>query len=98
MSELSTEYPDRKILEKAAEAEKSQRPYEYDVSGVEYDDIIEFFEFDDFGTSPMIMVPNRLKHLSRQEYLEQVFPNRSEANAAYRLTQKGWDVVDVDRS
>ena len=96
MLDLDSEYPDREILEKAAEAEKRQQPYEHEVSGVEYDDIVEYFDVDDFGVSPTIMVPNRLKRLSENGYLEQVYPNRSSANAAYRLTQKGWDTVGVE--
>jgi hypothetical protein len=87
---INSEYPDQEILERAAEVEKHQRPYDYDVAGVEYDDLIEYFDVDDFGVSPTIMVPNRLKQLSEHGYLRQAYQGGSSANVAYRLTQRGW--------
>ena len=96
MSGLKSEYHDKEILERAAEVEKSQRPYDYGVSGIEYEDLMEYFDFEDFGSPPIIMIPNRLKQLNNNGYLKQVFPNRAAANAAYRLTSHGWNIVDVD--
>lgn len=86
MVNINSEYPDQEILERAAEAEKSQHPYHYEVNGVEYDDLIEYFQVEDFGVSPTIMIPNRLKQLSDHGYLRQVCRPGSSANAAYRLT------------
>ena len=96
MSGLKSEYHDREILERAAEVEKRQRPYDYDVSGIEYDDLIEYFDFEDFDTPLIIMIPNRLNQLNKKGYLKQVYLNRSSANATYRLTSHGWNIVDID--
>lgn len=94
MSELNPEYNDPKVLEQVARVESEERPFEYEVGGVEAEDIVDQFGPEDFDTHPMIMVPNRLHWLSESGYLEKVFPNRSSANAAYRLTDRGWNVVD----
>lgn len=95
MSGLKTEYHDREILERVAEVEAEQRPFEYETAGVGYEAIIDDFSYEDFDNPPMIMLPNRLKQLNDNGYLTQVYPNRSSANAAYRLTNHGWNVVDI---
>jgi len=94
---LKKEYHDKEILNRVAQVETEKRPFEFDVSGVEYGDLLEYFEYDDFGNPPMIMIPNRLKYLSDNGYLEQVYPNRSSANATYRLAKTSWKLVDVDK-
>lgn len=96
MAGLKKEYHDKEILERAAEVEKSQLPYDHDVSGIEYEDLMEYFDFEDFDSPPMVMIPNRLKQLNNNGYLDQVYPNGSSANATYRLTSHGWNIVDVD--
>lgn len=95
MPQLKSEYNDREILERVAEAEIDERPFEYEVSGVEAEDIGEYFDHSDFDSHPMIMVPNRLHWLSEAGYLEKVYSNRSSANATYRLTNQGWSIVDT---
>jgi hypothetical protein len=93
---MKDEYHDREILERAAEVEAEQWPYEYNTAGVEYDDVTEYFEFDDFGINTDIMIPNRLKQLSVDGYLNQVSAPRAASNASYRLTNLGWQTVDAD--
>jgi hypothetical protein len=95
MSGLKPEYNDREILERAAEAEVENRPFNYSSEGVEYEHIIDHFEYEDFDNHPMIMIPNRLKQLSKEGYLKQVHKNRSNTNADYRLSNRGWEVVDT---
>lgn len=95
MDELDGDSNKRKILERAAEVEKDQRPYDYEVSGVEYEDLTEYFEVEDFGVNPVLRLPLLLKDLKDQGYFERVYPSGSSANAAYRLTKKGWRTVDT---
>ena len=96
MSGLKQEYNDDEVLERVAEKEAEQRPYNYEVAGVEAEDIVGAFDLDDFDSHPMVMVPNRMHHLSEAGYLEKVYPNRSSANAAYRITRRGWTIADLD--
>lgn len=96
MISLNSEYPDEEILDRAAEAEKGQRPYDSRVEGVEFDDLIEYFEVEDFGVSPTIMVPNRLRRLFEHGYLKQAYEGGDNTNVAYRLTQQGWEAVDTE--
>lgn len=96
MSGLKPEYNDREVLERVAEVEAEKRPFEYEVAGVKSKDIAHQFSLDDFESPLLTIVPNRLHHLSENGYLEKVYPNRSSANAAYRLTERGWNVVEMD--
>jgi len=95
MSGLNPEYHDREILEHVAEEEAERRPFEYTSAGIGYEALVDDFDYEDFDHHPMFMLPNRLKQLSENGYLEQVSQNRSSTNAAYRLTDHGWDIVDV---
>jgi hypothetical protein len=95
MGEFADGSNKRKIIEKAAEVEKEQRPYDYEVSGVEYADLTEYFEVEDFGVHPTIRLPLLLKNLAEEGYLRQVYPSGSSANAAYRLSETGWNIVDL---
>lgn len=70
MSDLKPEYHDREILEEVAAVEVAERPYEYEVAGVEWEDIEDAFAYEDFGTHPMSILPKRLKDLSEEGYLE----------------------------
>ena len=92
---MEPEYNDQEILERIAEVEAEERPFQYEVAGVEWDDIEEFFEYDDFGTRPVFMIPNRMNELKKNGYLKQVYPSGSSANASYRLTRHGWNAVDT---
>ena len=96
MSGLKSEYNDRDILERIAEIEAEKQPFEYDVAGVEWTHVKDHFTYEDFGNPPTIMLPNRMKQLERNGYLKQVYPNRSSANATYRLTNHGWNIVDQE--
>jgi len=89
MSGMKPEYHDREILERVAEVEAESRPFEYETAGVGYEAVIDDFSYKDFDNPPIIMLPNRLKQLSENGYLTQVYTNRSSANAAYRLTIHG---------
>ena len=93
---MKYEYHGREILERAAEVERKECPYEYETAGVEYNDLIKYFEFDDFGINIAIMLPNRLKQLSVDGYLRQVSAPGAASNANYRLTNLGWQSVDAD--
>lgn len=95
MVELKPEYNDREILESVAEVEAEERPFEYGTAGVEGEDIVDRFGFEDFDTPPWIMIPNRLRWLAEGGYLTQVRAPGGAANAAYRLTNHGWNIVDV---
>jgi len=95
MGALKPEYHDREILERVAEIERNSRPFEYSTSGVTYEDLMEFFEYDDFGNPPLIMLPNRLKYMSNNGYLNQVYSSGSSANATYRLAEPSWSIVDT---
>lgn len=97
MSRLKPEYNDKEILEKVAEVEAEKHPYEYDVAGVEWVDIGEYFTLEDFGTPPTFILPNRLKQLAENDYLKQVYPGGASANATYRLTRHGWSIVDQEK-
>lgn len=97
MAAPKAEYNDFEILELVASVEKRERPFKHSVSGVEYDDLVDDFEYEDFDMHPTIMIPNRLKYLSESGYLEQVYPGGSSANAAYRLSEAGWETVDASR-
>lgn len=96
MTSLKSEYNDKEILEKAAEVEAEKRPFEYEVSGVEWTDIAGDFSYEDFGNPPTIMVPNRLNQLENNGYLNEVYPSGSSANTTYRLTRHGWNIVNQD--
>lgn len=96
MAGLKQRYNDGEVLERIANEETAQRPFNYETAGVEAEDIIDAFEYDDFDDPPMIMVPNRLHHLSEGGYLRKVSTNRSSSNASYRLTRQGWTVVDLE--
>ena len=97
MCALKDEYNDRDILERVAEMERENRPFEYQTEGVVYEDLMEFFEYDDFGNPPLIMLPNRLKYLSENGYLNQVYSSGSSANATYRMAEPSWKIVDAER-
>jgi len=97
MVDLSPGSIDRQLLERAARIETQQRPYENNVSGVEYDDLIEFFSVDDSGVHPTLRIPLKLSTLSDAGYLREVYPSGSSANAAYRLTERGWETVSATR-
>ena len=97
MCALKNEYHDRERVERVAEKEIEKRPFEYRTSGVVYEDLMEFFDYDDFGNPPQIMLPNRLKYLSENGYLNQVYSSGSSANATYRLAQPSWKIVDGTR-
>lgn len=84
------------ILKLVTGRESHFYPFEYEIAGIEAEDIVDEFEFDDFDSHPIIMVSNRMHHLSEARYLNKVYPHRSSANAAYRLTRQGWDVVGRD--
>ncbi|MDQ2053186.1 hypothetical protein [Halobellus sp. H-GB7] len=91
---IHLEYIDEEIMERVAEVEKQQRPYPSDADGVRYSDIIDHYvRSEEFDAPPMVMISDRLDHLSEDGYLRQLRPDPSPVSATYRLTHRGWRMV-----